>query len=399
MSAREGLPPAPRAAPGRLQADVVVDRGSFRLQAHVSVEPGQVLAVLGPNAAGKTTLLRTLAGLGALTTGSIRVGTQVWDDASTDVFVPAARRAVGVVFQDYRLFPHLSVLDNVAFAARARGARRERARQDATGWLERLDLAALGSRRPSALSGGQAQRVALARALASNPHLLLLDEPLAALDARTRLEIRGELRRHLSAFAGPSILVTHDPLEAMILADRILVLEAGRVVQEGTPAAVARQPATDYVARLVGLNLYAGTLTDPATRRVDLATGGTLYAAGHGPDTDDADASPGATGDAMLVVVSPSAISVHTHPPDAGSPRNTWTGTIVGLELLTDRVRVAVDGTPAALVDITPAAVADLHLTPGQPVWLTAKATEIVAYPDLAPHRPAGDPDITTLTP
>jgi molybdate transport system ATP-binding protein len=374
-------------APGRLRADIAVDRGAFRLEAAVNVEPGQVLAVLGPNAAGKTTLLRTLAGLGALTDGSIRIGAHVWDDAAAGVFVPAVERAVGVVFQDYRLFPHLSVLDNVAFAARARGARRDLARRDATGWLSRLDLAALGPRRPGELSGGQAQRVALARALASHPQLLLLDEPLAALDARTRLEIRGELRRHLTAFAGPSIVVTHDPLEAMVLADRILVLEAGRVVQEGTPAAVARRPATDYVARLVGLNLYAGTLTDRETRRVDLAAGGTLFAAGHGPDTDDDVTSSGVTGDSMLVVLSPSAISLHTRPPDAGSPRNTWTGVIVGLELLTDRVRVAVDGTPAALVDITPAAVADLHLTPGQRVWLTAKATEVIAYPDLGPSR------------
>ena len=389
----------PSAAPlrGRLRAEVAVERGAFRLEAQVTVEPGQVLAVLGPNGAGKTTLLRTLAGLGALTEGSIRIGTRVWDDATAGVFVPAVERAVGVVSQDYRLFPHLSVLDNVAFAARARGARRDRARRDAAGWLDRLDLAALGPRRPGELSGGQAQRVALARALASNPHLLLLDEPLAALDARTRLEIRGELRRHLSAFAGPSIVVTHDPLEAMVLADQILVLEAGRVVQKGTPTAVARRPATDYVARLVGLNLCPGTLTDRATGRVDLAAGGTLYAAGHGPGTDDDGTSAGVTGDAMLVVLSPSAISLHTHLPDGGSPRNTWTGVIAGLELLHDRVRVAVDGTPAALVDITPAALADLRLTPGQSVWLTAKATEVIAYPDLGPRAVA--PDVTTLAP
>ena len=379
---------------GALHADVVVERGEFRLEAVLDVEPGQVLAVLGPNAAGKTTLLRTLAGLGALTDGRIAITyaraasgggplePDVWDDAREGVFRPAVERAVGLVFQDYRLFPHLSVVDNVAFSARARGASRGESRRAAARWLDRLDLGALAARRPGQLSGGQAQRVALARALACHPRLLLLDEPLAALDARTRLETRGELRRHLSAFVGPSILVTHDPLEAMVLADRILVLESGQIVQEGTPAAVARRPATEYVARLVGLNLYPGTLTERATGRIDLDAGGTLYAAGHDPAVDPSPTIVPAAGTSMLAVLSPSAISLHTRRPDAGSPRNAWTGVITGLELLTDRVRIAVEGSPPALVDITPAALADLRLAPGQPVWLSAKATEVVAYPD-----------------
>ena len=368
-----------------LCADVVVERGDFRLEARITVESGNVLAVLGPNGAGKTTLLRTLAGLGALTDGAITVGQDTWDAPRAGTFVPAMDRAVGVVFQDYRLFPHLSVLDNVAFSTRARGAGRARARRDAAGWLARMDLDPVARRRPGELSGGQAQRVALARALASDPRILLLDEPLAALDARTRLEIRGELRRHLSAFVGPSILVTHDPLEAMVLADRLLVLESGRIVQEGTPSAVARRPATDYVARLVGLNLYAGTLMDGATGRVDLDAGGVLYAAGVGQPPDD-DTAPGdaTTGTSMLVVLAPSAIVLHTHPPDAGSARTTWPGVVAGMEMLTDRVRVAVDGRPSALVDVTPAAVAELRLVPGAPVWLSAKATEVTAYPDLA---------------
>lgn len=372
-----------------LDADVVVERDGFRLEAAFSVAPGEVLAVLGPNGAGKTTLLRALAGLVALTDGRIGVGGRGWDDAGTGLFVAPVDRAVGLVFQDYRLFPHLDVLDNVAFPARARGTRRARARRDAAGWLARMDLGVLAGSRPAALSGGQAQRVALARALASDPQLLLLDEPLAALDARTRLDVRGELGRHLAGFAGPSILVTHDPLDAMVLADRLLVLEAGRIVQEGTPAEVARRPATDYVARLVGLNLYAGTVTDAAARRIDLDLGGTLYAAGHSQDPDDDDpAATDPTGTAVLVVVAPTAISIHPSRPDAGSPRNAWTGVVAGLELLTDRVRVAVDGSPSALVDITPAAVADLRLVPGQPVWLTAKATEVVAYRDPGRTQP-----------
>jgi len=372
--------------PDGLRADVTVDRATFRLDVHVEVEPGQILAVLGPNGSGKTTLLRALAGLMALTAGRIMVGHQIWDAPDAGIFTPAVDRAVGLVFQDYRLFPHLSVLDNVAFSARARGASRARSRTDAAAVLDQLGLAGLSDRRPGVLSGGQAQRVALARALASSPQLLLLDEPLAALDARTRLEIRAELRRHLATFTGPTVLVTHDPLEAMVLADRILVLEGGRAVQEGTPSAVARRPATEYVARLVGLNLYTGTITDRATRRIELDSGGALYAAGHDPSDTDARILP-LNGTRMLVALSPTAISLHTHEPDPGSARNVWTGRIAGMELLTDRIRIAVDGQPDALVDITAAAVAELALQPGQRVWLTAKATEVVAYPDPG-HAP-----------
>jgi molybdate transport system ATP-binding protein len=377
-----------------LVADVVVERREFRLQTRIEVAPGQVLAVLGPNGAGKSTVLRALAGLLAIDRGRITIGEQVWDDADDGRFTPAADRAVGLVFQDYRLFPHLSVLDNVAFSGRARGTARRQARSDAARQLAQLGLAELGDRRPAHLSGGQTQRVALARALASNPRLLLLDEPLAALDARARLEIRGELRRQLSAFHGPTVLVTHDPLEAMVLADRVLVLEGGRTVQEGLPAEVARRPATDYVARLVGLNLYTGSLVDRASRRVELDSGGTLFAAGHDPQ--DHAVIP-LTSARMLVALSPTAISLHVHEPDPGSARNLWQGRITGLELLTDRVRVAVEGMPDALVDVTPAAVAALSLQAGQQVWMTAKATEVIAYPDPAavrrtdaPAEPAG---------
>jgi molybdate transport system ATP-binding protein len=369
------------ALPARLEATVGVQRGDFRLQAGVQAAPGLVLAVLGPNGSGKSTLLRALAGLLALSTGRIEIGGDVWDDPATGVFVPAVERECGLVFQDYRLFPHLSVRDNIAFPIRARGAGRRRAREDAEPWLERLGVSEFAARKPAQLSGGQAQRVALARALAGRPRLLLLDEPLAALDARTRLEVRTDLRRHLSGFGGPSLVVTHDPLEALVLADRVIVLEGGRVVQEGPPTAVARRPATEYVARLVGLNLYAGSIGDRASHRIDLDDGGTLYAAGAGPDDGEAVILPFA-GTRMLVAVAPTAITLYTREPDASSARNRWTGRIAGLELLTDRVRVAVDGYPSASVDVTPAAVADLDLRPGQRVWLTAKATEVTAYPD-----------------
>ena len=377
-----------------LQADVEAGRGRFRLSARLTVEDGEVLAVLGPNGAGKSTLLRTLAGLLPLRagrialTGSAEGEEHVLDDPDAGVLVPVEQRGVGVVFQDHRLFPHLSVRDNVAYAGRVAGRGRTAARAEATGWLARLGLTDLADRRPAQLSGGQAQRVALARALASDPRLLLLDEPMAALDARTRIDVRAELKRHLAAYDGPVVLVTHDPVDALVLATRILVLEGGRVSQEGRPADVARRPATEYVARLVGLNLYPGTVLDAAARRILLDGGGSLEAAGSDAGDDGSGGVPVLrAGAPVLVAVAPSAVAVHPDRPGAGSPRNVWPATVAGLEQLADRVRVALDGAPAALADITPRALAELGLETGRQVWLSVKATEVVAYP-----APAGGP-------
>ncbi len=360
--------------PSVLRVDALVRRGEFDLDVGFDVQPGEVLGVLGPNGAGKSTLLRALAGLTPLSAGSIRLGDVVLDDTATDTFVPPADRPVGLVFQNYRLFPHLDVLDNVAFAPRSQGVPRAEARARATELLARFDLTELAARRPSQVSGGQAQRVALARALAATPLLLLLDEPLSALDARTRLDVRTQLRHHLADFPGPVLIVTHDPLEAMVLADRLLVIEEGRVVQSGPPGEVARRPATQYVARLVGLNLWRGRLG--SDQRVVLADGGALVVA---------PADGLAAGDPVLVGLRPSAVTISTERPEHGSARNVWPGRITGLELLADRVRVQVDGAPSTLVDITAAAVADLSLAAGQRIWLAAKATETDAYPDRPP--------------
>ena len=365
-----------------------VERGTFRLEADLTAGPGEVLGVLGPNGAGKTTLLRALSGLDALSSGSIRLGALTLDDAATDTFIPAEHRPVGLVFQNYRLFPHLDVRDNVAYGRRAQGAGRRQARASADTWLERLDLTSLAARRPHQISGGQAQQVALARALAAEPRLLLLDEPLSALDAKTRLDVRARLRNHLEQFTGPVLIITHDPLEAMIMADRLLVIEDGRVVQQGSPAQVARQPATQYVARLVGLNLYTGTL-DPATRTVDLDGGGTVTVT-LSDDNPVASAGLEQSSCRVLVGLRPSAITIHTAQPARASARNVWKGTVAGLELLADRVRVQVEATPPALVDISAAAVADLALRPGTGVWLSAKATETEAY--LDPGTPQRTP-------
>jgi molybdate transport system ATP-binding protein len=348
-----------------LVVDAEVRRGSFTLAVTLAAAAGQVLGLLGPNGAGKSTLLSAVAGLTPVSAGRITLAGQVMDDADAETFVEAARRPVGFVFQNYRLFPYMTVAENVAFSPRARGMGRRAARSAASHWLDRLGLAELADRKPGQLSGGQAQRVALARALAGEPALLLLDEPLSALDAGTRLDVQAELHRHLADFAGPCLLVTHDPLEALVLADQLVVIEAGRIVQEGTPAQVARQPATDYVAKLVGLNLYTGRADGS---QVALTGGGSFVI------TDD-----GLRGE-VLVAVRPSAIVLSTLPPQASSARNTWPAKITGLTMLADRVRLDLDGQPPALVDVTPAAVAELSLSPGSHVWLAVKATELEVY-------------------
>ncbi|MET0135374.1 MAG: ABC transporter ATP-binding protein [Kibdelosporangium sp.] len=348
-----------------LHADLTVQIDAFHLQAAFDVEPGTTLALLGPNGAGKSTSLRALAGLRPLTGGTIELGGRPLDDPERGLFVPPERRSVGVVFQDYLLFGHMSALDNVAFGLRARGERRREAQQKAAQWLDRIGLARQARHKPKELSGGQAQRVALARALATAPDLLLLDEPLAALDAATRVQIRAQLRQHLDDYEGATVLVTHDALDAMVLADRLLVLENGVVVQEGAPAEVARHPRTDYIATLVGLNLYRG-VADGVTVRLD-DNGGVLTTA-----------RP--TQGAVFFAFRPTAVSLHRTRPD-GSPRNTWQAEVAGIEQHADTVRVRLNGKPDLLADVTTAAVAELGLSPGRQVWVSVKATETHTYP------------------
>ncbi|HZN19575.1 MAG TPA: ABC transporter ATP-binding protein [Micromonosporaceae bacterium] len=352
-------PPAAAVAAG-----LVVDLGGFQLDLPLTVAAGEVVALLGPNGAGKSTALRALAGLRPLSAGHLHLDGVPLDSPSDRLFVPPERRSVGVVFQDYLLFPHMSTLDNVAFGLRCQGMRRAAARRTAAGWLERVGLAGQAHTRPRQLSGGQAQRVALARALAVRPRLLLLDEPLAALDARTRLDIRAQLRRHLAAHEGATVLVTHDPLDAMVLGDRIVVVEDGRLVQQGDAAEITRRPRTDYVARLVGLNLFRG---EGSGRAVRLAGGVEIAVA-------EPVAGP------AFVAFRPSAVALFLSRPD-GSPRNTWPARVDGVERHGDSVRVHLDGPLPAASDITPAAAAELGLAPGQPVWAAVKAIETSAYP------------------
>jgi molybdate transport system ATP-binding protein len=347
-----------------LEADVRLSLGSLGLNIDLVIGEGQVVALLGPNGAGKTTLLRAIAGLTPITSGRIRLDGVVLEDPAQKRYVPTERRSIGVVFQDYLLFPHLSVLDNVAFGLRSRGASGGAAREKARQWLERVGLGQYGEAKPSELSGGQRQRVALARALAPDPRLLLLDEPLSALDVSTRAELRRELKRQLSAFPGLRLLVTHDPLEAAALADRLIVMEHGELVQTGTPAEVTERPRSQYVADLVGVNLIKGRADHGSIRIED----GVMVAA----------ASAG-SGE-VFGTVHPRAVALHRHRPE-GSPRNVWPGRVSGIERLGDRVRVRVDGQLRMVAEITLASVNALDLADGGSVWLSFKATDVGVYP------------------
>ncbi|MEK9809842.1 MAG: ABC transporter ATP-binding protein [Candidatus Nanopelagicales bacterium] len=347
-----------------LSAHIELERVGFELDVALDAADGEVVGLLGPNGSGKSTTLRCLAGLESPRAGQITISGTVVEDSATGVDHSPAQRSVGYVFQDYLLFPHLSVVENVAFGPRARGVDRRDAESAARTWLDRLEIADLAARKPSQLSGGQAQRVALARALVTDPDLLLLDEPLAALDAATRTTVRSVLRRHLAEVRGAVVLVTHDPLDAMVLADRVVVLEDGHVVQVGTPADVARRPASSYVASLVGVNLLRGTAR---TGTVDVGDG--VVAVG-----DRHIAGP------VIVAIRPEAISLHRHRPE-GSARNIWPGRITSLEARGDLVRVEVDSSPALAAIVTPGAIAELGLHEGGDVWLSVKATDLDVYP------------------
>ena len=347
-----------------LHADLALQLGPLDLSVQIDATPAEIVAVVGPNGAGKTTLLRALAGLVPIAHGRVTLGDLVLDDTNVGTHLPPERRPVAVVFQDYLLFPHLSALDNVAYGLRARGARRSEARQVSRQWLARVGLADHEGSRPGALSGGQAQRVALARALATQPSLLLLDEPLAAIDAGAKAELRRELRAQLAESGAVRVLVTHDPVDAMAVCDRLVVLEGGRVTQQGLMSEVTARPRSPWVAALVGLNLYqgaasGGSITLPGGRCLSVAN------APHGP---------------AFALVHPRAVTLHRNQPE-GSARNVWMAQAGGLHFEGDRVRVQVTGSPPIVAEVTPAAAADLHLRDGGPVWVSVKATEIEVYP------------------
>ncbi|WP_351225894.1 ABC transporter permease [Streptomyces sp. NPDC002133] len=356
---------APVPSPVRAHTELTAPQELWSLHADVTgfnrltldAEPGTTIAVVGPNGAGKTTLLRALLGLTPRAHAGLRLGD---DDVTT---LPPHRRGVAWVPQDGALFPHMSALANTAYGLRTHGVPRAEARREAQEWLDRLGVGHLADRRPAQLSGGQAQRVALARALAARPRLLLLDEPLAALDQTTRAHVRHTLRRHLDGFGGVCLIVTHDPVEAVALADRVLVLDDGRALQDASPADVTRHPRSPWVARMLGRNAWPGTAT---AEGIQLTGGGTLVVADQLPVGTDA-----------LAIIAPEAVAVHRDKP-TGSPRNVWPGRVREITTSGSRLRVLItsEQAPDLVAEITPQAVAELGLADGTPVWTSLKATE-----------------------
>lgn len=339
---------------------------AFSVSLDLTLEPGTTTALVGPNGAGKSTVVAALAGLLPIDTGRVEIEGRVVDAPEEAVFVPPNERRVGVVFQEYLLFDHLTVSENIAFGPRAWGASHGDSLAATAELLVRFELEDLADRRPGELSGGQAQRVALARALAISPALLLLDEPLAALDVGMRSRVRRTLRQQLDGFAGPRLLITHDPTDAFLLAGNIVVLEEGRVVQAGPVEDVRRHPATPYVAALSGRNLLEATNAS-----------GILTVVGSSQPLQTSDTS---SSGAVLVSIAPSAIALHPSQPH-GSPRNTWQTVVAAIEPLGDTSRVYLGGPLELSADLTPGAVSSLSLAPGSPVWVSIKATEIDVTP------------------
>lgn len=348
-------------------AATVAERGTdLRLQ----VAPGEVVAVLGANGAGKSTLLALLAGLLPPDTGRIRLDGRVLVDTAAGVWVPPHRRRVVLLAQQALLFPHLTVAENVAFGPRSRGAGRSAARAAADRWLAAVDAAEFAARTPAELSGGQAQRVAIARALAADPAVLLLDEPMAALDVAVAPAVRTLLRRVLRESGRTALLVTHDLIDVLSLADRVVVLESGSVVEDGPTRTVLTRPRSAFTARIAGVNLIAGvaqggSLVTPAGTRI-----AGLVDPGCRP------------GDDAVAVFRPSAVAVHLTDP-GGSPRNHLPVTLTELEPRGDVVRLHTAPVPGAgglLADVTLAAAADLGLQPGSSVFCAIKATEVTIH-------------------
>lgn len=344
---------------------VVTERN---LELSFTVDHGETVALLGPNGAGKSTVLALAAGLlrpdqgrvvlddRPLTVTGVQPGPAVW--------VPTHARRIALLAQDPLLFPHLSVQANVEFAARSRGVRRALARNSARHWLRQVGGAELANRKPAQLSGGQAQRVAIARALAADPRLLLLDEPMAALDVGVTPALRQTLRRVLADRS--VILVTHDPLDAMLLADRVLVLGNGRIVEQGPTTDVLTAPRSAFAARIAGLNMLPGSWH---RRCVRTGAGTDIHGRADGPTPSD--------GAPVVAVFPPSAVSVFPNPP-GGSPRNVFPVEITEIEPHGGRVRVRAGDLGA---DITPQALAELDLVPGSRVVFSVKASEVAIYP------------------
>jgi len=367
-----------------LDARLVSRQGEFRLDLSLAVAAASTMVVVGESGSGKTTLLRILAGLGRPADGRIELDGSVYFDSSRRIDVPAPRREIGYVAQDYALFPHLTAADNIAFGLRAQGLGRNAVRTRVARALERFGIEDFAGRPPSQLSGGQQQRVALARALVLEPRLLLLDEPLSALDLKTRQSVRAGLRRILAELPCVTIYVTHSPMEALLFGDQISVMEAGRIAQEGTRDDLLRHPRSGYVAEFMGVNLFRGRVgARAAGGLVEIRTaGGSLHVAPFAWDALETTATTALENDEVFVAVNPNVITLFTSAP-AGSAQNTFCGPIT--EIVPEppsgeRLRVVLATVPPLVAEVTRSAVDSLGLRVGLSVFAAFKATGATTY-------------------
>jgi molybdate transport system ATP-binding protein len=351
------------------------------LDVEFSVAAGEVLAVLGPNGAGKSTALHVIAGLLRPDEGVVRLGNRVLTDTAAGVDVATHDRRVGLLLQDPLLFPHMGVAANVAFAPHSRRgtlrSRRANRRATALRWLRELDAERFTDRKPRELSGGQAQRVAIARALAAEPEVLLLDEPLSGLDVAAAADIRAALRNVVVRTGCAVVLITHDLLDVVTLADRVLVLESGRIAQIGAAADVLTAPRSDFGARIAGINLVHGTIGPDGSLH---ASSGAHWHATPARELGD-QLTPGQR---AIAVFAPSAVAVYRDQPH-GSPRNTFEVVVAELDVRGSAVLVRgrrhPDGGPGLAAEITGDAASELRLTVGEPVWFSVKAHEVTLSP------------------
>jgi molybdate transport system ATP-binding protein len=364
----------------RLRA-VVADR---QLDVEFAVSAGEVLAVLGPNGAGKSTALHVIAGLVRPDEGVVRLGDRVLTDTAAGVNVATHDRRVGLLLQDPLLFPHMSVAANVAFGPHsrrkifgmsrfARAERRAQENSQALRWLREVDAEQFAGRKSRQLSGGQAQRVAIARALAAEPDVLLLDEPLTGLDVAAAAAVRAVLRNVVTRSGCAVVLITHDLLDVFTLADRVLVLESGKIAEIGPVAEVLAAPRSHFGARIAGVNLVNGTIGADGSL---LARSGDRW---HGIPAQGL-----ARGQDAIAVFPPTAVAVFRDRPH-GSPRNGIELTVAELDVrgsaVLVRAREQADGAPGLAAEITVDAASELRLTPGENVWFSVKAHEVALYP------------------
>ena len=364
-----------------LRADIRIRRDGFSLAAMFIAEPGEPCALIGPNGSGKSTVAAALAGILRLDAGSVQLFDKTLDNGRRALC--PQRRNVGVVFQDRLLFPKMSVRDNVGFGLRARGQSRLDADKTASKWLDRLDLTAIADKHPPQLSGGQAQRVAIARALAIEPDLLILDEPMAALDPESKPAVRRLIAQALDDFPGVSLCITHDPVEARALARRIAVIEAGAIVQVGSSAQLQRTPRSAFAAAFVGINLFQGVISCSGDKPVVLDARRCGQHEDAAPPVAIRIASPDQSiapdRSEVFASLHPRAIILGRDKPQT-SARNAHRCAVESIDPIEGALRVSLTGPITLTAEITDAARADLDLTPGSTVWASFKATEVHVY-------------------